>query len=279
MTMPVRVLFVRHGESEGNIIEDDPELAAKLKDIPNSEYRLTPKGVQQAQTAGVWLRAYREQLVRKVLAELSPDASEIEIAEAIQRAWRGYTSSFVRPIETMGHLGLGLKWIPYPGLIERNWAQYEKASPEDQKKFKERKRRDPLHAKAHSSQSIGELRESTHTFLQKLHREHTDDTVIAVCHGERMLIIRYILERMTEERFRALVASRHTGDKIRNCQILEYTRINPETGELSMKADWMRCFCPWDLREKDLVWKRIVRATFTDEEALAYAERHPRFLP
>jgi len=273
MTMPRRLIFVRHGQSEGNILEDNADLAQRLKEVPNSEYRLTALGVSQAEQTGVWLQNYFQ-----TLREAMNQDENLEEALAAELEWFGYCSSFVRAIETMGHLHLGLRWKPNAGLIERNWAQYQEVSAEERKRFKERKRRDPLYAKMFSSQAIGELRESTYTFFTMLHREHGEHNVIAVCHGERMLMVRYLLERMTEEQFRELVRSRHIGDKIQNTQVLEYTRQNPETGELSGKLDWMRSFCPWALREKDLRWKKIVRATFSDAEALEYAARHERYL-
>lgn len=127
-------------------------------------------------------------------------------------------------------------------------------------------------------QSFADLAGTNYLFFGMLHREHQDDTVVAVCHGERMFMIRYQLERMTDEAFRALIQSSRIGDRIRNAQIIEYTRQNPDTGELSTHLDWMRSFCPWDLRDKDLAWKHVERKLLSDADLLAYAERHPRVL-
>jgi broad specificity phosphatase PhoE len=255
--MPVRLFFVRHGESEGNVIQDDAALDAKYRDVPDAEYRLTLRGVEQARKAGEWLRAALDTFAGNLV---------------------GFVSPFVRAKETAGNLGLGLPWLPYPFLTERSWGDFRELDAERQKAQKRLKKRDPLYARMPGGQSFADLASTNYLFFGMLHREHSENTVVAVCHGERMLMLRYQLERMTDEAFRALMRSSKTGDKVRNGQIFEYTRRNPESGELSTRLDWMRSFCPWDLREKDLAWKRIERKRLTDADLLAYAERHPRFL-
>jgi len=255
--MPVRLFIVRHGESEGNVIHDDAALYARHREVPDAEFRLTPRGVEQARSAGQWLSAARAAFAGRLV---------------------GFVSPFVRAKETAGNLGLGIPWLPYPFLTERSWGEFRDLDEETQKVKKRIKRRDPLYSRMAGGQAFADLASTNYLFFGMLHREHAENTVVAVCHGERMLMIRYQLERMTDEAFRNLVGSSRTGDKIRNAQILEYTRCNPESGELSTHLDWMRSFCPWDLREKDLAWKRIERKRLTDADLLAYAERHPRFL-
>jgi broad specificity phosphatase PhoE len=255
--MPIRLFLVRHGESEANVIRDDNALYAKFRDVPDAEYRLTPTGVEQACKAGEWLAAARTEFAGELV---------------------GFVSPFVRAKETAGNLGLGLTWLSYPFLTERSWGDYWDLDEAAQQARKVRKRRDPLYTGMPGGQSFSDLASTNYLFFGMLHREHEKNTVVAVCHGERMFMMRYQLERMTDETFRSLMRSQRTGDRIRNGQIIEYTRQNPDTGELSARLDWMRSFCPWDLRQKDLSWKRIERKRLSDTDLLAYAERHKRYL-
>ena len=62
MTMPKDLLFVRHGQSEANIVQKrddhgvDPAVAAALFERPDWQHRLSDLGVEQAKNAGKWLR-------------------------------------------------------------------------------------------------------------------------------------------------------------------------------------------------------------------------------
>jgi broad specificity phosphatase PhoE len=257
--VPKRLLLVRHGESEGNVSQDDPALAEKTKGTPNNELRLTPNGVQQAQAAGRWLRDY--------LGTLGSG-----------RPAAGYVSTFVRALETAGHLGLGLEWQHHAFIVERDWGSFEELTAEQQAKYKAAKKRSPLYATMPNGQNLATLLMSNHLFLGMLHREHTDDTVVAVCHGERILTLRYMLERMTDRAFLELANSKHTGDKVRNCQVIEYTRLDPESGHQRERFEWMRSICPWDIRDKDLQWKPILRQKMSDKDLLAYAGSFPSLL-
>lgn len=84
---------------------------------------------------------------------------------------------------------------------------------------------------------------------------------------------------MTEKRLGDLILSRRTYDKVRNCQVVEYSRLDPVTGVDAKKFMWIRSLCPWDLREEDLVWKTIDREPMNDDALLAYAEFYPCLLP
>ena len=257
--MPLRLLLVRHGQSEGNLMEDDPVLAEKLKDVPNNELRLTKEGVRQAQAAGDWIRNY--------LAEDKSFAGRTE----------GFVSTFVRAKETAGHLKLGVDWRFSPFIVERDWGHFEQLSEEEQKRYKAGKKRNPLYTTMPNGQSLSSLLVGNYLFFGMLHREHSENRVVAVCHGERLLTVRYLLERMTDKKFGELIRSRHVGDRVRNCQVVEYSRINPINGDVQRRYQWMRSFCPWDLREKDLAWKQIFRSKLTDSALLQYTDEFPRY--
>ncbi|HMO16717.1 MAG TPA: histidine phosphatase family protein [Oligoflexia bacterium] len=261
--MPPLFTVLRHGQSEGNIMENCPEAAAKLADVPNNELRLTREGVQQAIYAGACLK-------------------EVFSSDGICRdKWPkvGFVSTFVRAKETAGYLRLGIDWRTSPFLVERDWGHFERLSQEEQIRYKAGKKRSPLYSTMPNGQSLAGLLTQNYLFFSMLHREHSEHSVIATCHGERILTIRYMLERMDDKKFGEIVRSKAKSDKVRNCQILQYSRINPEDeDDVRQSYFWMRSFCPYDSRAKDLVWKPIIRKKFSDEDLIYFAESFPRYL-
>jgi broad specificity phosphatase PhoE len=258
--MPIRLLLIRHGESEGNLGHDVPELAKRLSDVPDNELRLSKLGVEQAIKAGQYVRKYFEE------------------DESFTGRTVGFVSPFIRAKETAGHLGLGLQWKDSPFIVERDWGHFSELDAEEQSRFKANKKRNPLYACMPNGQSLSGLLNSNYLFFGKLHREHSEDRVVAVCHGERLLTIRYMLERMSDKEFGRIIRSRAKSDQVRNTQIVEYCRKDPETSTILERYEWMRSFCPWDLREKDLIWKPILRPRMNDSELIADAEEFPRYL-
>jgi hypothetical protein len=61
---------------------------------------------------------------------------------------------------------------------------------------------------------------------------------------------------------------------IGNCHILEYSRLNPHTGEELTRLEWMRSINPLE-PDKMCNWRQIERRFFTGEELLAEAELFP----
>ena len=58
----MELVFVRHGESEANVVlsavkkGDTRGYTDEFRNKPNSEMELSPRGVEQAITAGKWVR-------------------------------------------------------------------------------------------------------------------------------------------------------------------------------------------------------------------------------
>jgi|GEM_PF-6131499 len=61
-----------------------------------------------------------------------------------------------------------------------------------------------------------------------------------------------------------------------NCQVLHYTRRDPETGELAAHLNWMRSVCPNEPANSLSGWHAIERKTFSDQQLLAAAQSIPR---
>lgn len=90
MTMPRDLLFIRHGQSEANIVQKtdehgiDPEIAQALFDRPDWQHRLSEKGIEQAKMAR---------------AVIEREFGGLESFDAL------YVSPFIRTRETAEHLG------------------------------------------------------------------------------------------------------------------------------------------------------------------------------
>ncbi|MDO8598852.1 MAG: phosphoglycerate mutase family protein [bacterium] len=271
MTMPVNLVLVRHGESEGNIANrrsragDDGAFTQQFSERHSSLWRLTTRGIAQAKSAGAWLR---ENLSR---------------GEGVTVFDRYYVSEYVRALETAGHLGLpGAVWFRSAYLRERDWGQLD-VMPDAvrRERFAEelaRRERDGFFWAPPGGESMATLCLREDRILQTLHRECTDQDVGIVGHGEVMWAYRVLLERMTQPRYRALDASSDPRDHIHNCQILHYSRRDPATRKLASSYRWMRSVCPWDLTKSRNDWEPIERPRHTSEELLAEVETIPRLV-
>ena len=91
-----------------------------------------------------------------------------------------------------------------------------------------------------------------HTF-NTLRRECSREKVIIVCHGEVMWAFRARVERLTPGNFIEMHHSDNPHDQvsalthcqIQNGNVLHYTRVDPESGEIHPEFRWYRMSCPW----------------------------------
>jgi NAD+ kinase len=256
MAMPIDLVFVRHGESEQNLASnrgkkgDSSLYTPEFKARHGSHHRLTKKGREQAGAAGDWLKKH-------------------DIAHFDRR----YVSDYVRAKETAGLLDVqGPDWYVDYMLREREWGDFDGASWEErQEQTKDAlvtKDTDPFYWIPPNGESIAQLTVRLRPLINTLHRECSDKRVVVVCHGEVMRAFRQLIERMDLATWAALDASRNDLDRIHNCQIIHYTRRNPDTGELSSHLDWMRSICPWDEAKSTNTWQKISRKHFSNAELL-----------
>jgi NAD+ kinase len=263
MTMPIDLVLVRHGQSEQNKAlkaarDGDKSLITKeFLHTPASQFRLSALGREQAQITGKWLQE-----------------------EGLGFFDRRYVSDYVRAKETASHLNLeGPNWYVEPTLREREWGVLDGLSWEDreEKMIHEAqvKETDPFYWIPPNGESIAQMTVRLRGLLDTLHRECSDKRVIVVCHGEVMWGMRFMLERMSTAKWMHLERSKDPGVKIYNCQVLRYTRRNPETGELSAHFDWMRSDCPQQPENSGPGWQKINRETFSNEELLQQAKKSP----
>ncbi|MBI2109412.1 MAG: histidine phosphatase family protein [Parcubacteria group bacterium] len=259
MALPIDLVLVRHGESEGNAAKRLSEQGSHgaietLRERHTSRYRLTKKGRGQALKAGEWIRK--------------------NFFTGEQYGFdRCYVSEYIRAMETAALLQLPcVKWFCDFYLCERDWGELH-ALPEEERweKFGDAlrmKRQEPFFWIPPNGESFAKLCHRVDRVLDTLHRECSDKKVIIVCHGEVMWAFRVRLERMSQQRFRELNLSEQKKDKIYNCQIFHYTRRNPHTNKLMPHAHWMRSVRPTKSPLWDTEWQEISRPRYTNEDLL-----------
>jgi broad specificity phosphatase PhoE len=260
---PLNVVFVRHGESEANIVlqadkaGDSSGYTPDFRRKRNADVVLTTKGVSQAKAAGKWIR-------ENILGG---------------RFDGYYVSSFRRARQTAGNLHLpdGEKravWKIRDYLREQSWGHMANMSrSEREQKYAEimaRKEEEGYFWASLGGESMADV-----TFRVKLgiiatlYRELSSKDGIVVSHGNTMWAARIIMEGLTYEKYERLDNTNNPIEKMHNCQILHYTRVDPrDPTHVEPSFNWMRSVCPWDMTLSRNEWQTLNRARFTNKELL-----------
>ena len=251
--MPLDLIFVRHGHSEGNLAMeaakkgDHSLITEEFREIPGHQWHLTADGREQAITAGEWIRK-----------NISPHFD------------RYYCSPFVRTCETAGFMDLpAAEWRVDLRLRERDWGEINsvpKSEHETRYPHNARvKRIDALYWRPPAGESIADVRLRVRSLFDTLHRECADQTVIVVTHGEFISAARANLEYLSDQEW----VERDTDKawKIHNTHVYHYTRRDPATGAPGTHISWVRAACPW-MPENDTQWREIVRRRYSNSDLL-----------
>ena len=261
MAMPNNIILVRHGESEGNVLQtaikqgQDVKVTADFMKRHTCDWRLTTRGIWQAKKAGKYLR------------------------ENIPLIYdRYYVSHYLRAIETAGHLGLPeAKWYKHHYLVEKNWGIMDRIPPDQRSQLMaldiESKELNAFYWKPPRGESILDLCLRVDRVLNTLYRECEGQNVIIVCHGEVMWAFRVVIERITLHDYLELDNSKNPFDRIHNCQIIHYSRQNPESADIAKSLGWVRSICPWDLSLSSNDWQKIIRPVFSNQQLIKFAEK------
>lgn len=234
MSMPIDLVFVRHGQSEANIIQkaDRQSIAhpafEQVNDRPDWRQRLSIKGIKQAQIAKDWID---------------------EHLGGVGSFDGRYVSPFLRTRETAAYIG-GLdtgEWTVDDRIVERGWGVYGIVPRAEQRVHF------PLTSKLHEltpwyvrfdgGESMPDVYGRFRDFQGTLHRSQPDQRVIVVSHGEFINVARYGIERMLPEQWEEL--DRDPDYTIRNCSITHYSRVNPhDPTDIRDKIHWRRMIYP-----------------------------------
>lgn len=265
--LPIDLVLVRHGKSEGNAAKrlsesgDHSAYTDLFRDRHTSSFRLTDEGRCQAALAGKTLRH----------GGFFPDGFRFD---------RFITSEYARAMETAGLLELSnASWYADYNLTERDWGELDNL-PENERdeKFGDALRRraiEPFFWRPPNGESFAQLCLRIDRVLQTLHRECSDKRVIIVCHGEVMRAFQVRLERLSQVRFKELMSSEDPLVRIYNCDILHYSRRDPQTGELARHANWVRRIRPTDGVTFQSYWTEIRRPRYSNEDLLRVVEAIP----
>jgi broad specificity phosphatase PhoE len=255
--LPQRLALVRHGESEGNVMidrmrsGDNSGLTPAFMERSSHTWRLTPRGHEQAQSAGEWLK--KQHLTFDLL----------------------YASQHVRALQTAIELNIpNASWRIDMQLRERDWGIMDFLKPEERTKdgpfgaYWTWMDRSPFYHGPANGESIAKLTERLRSgIIDSLHRQNPEQSAIIVTHGEVMWAFRFIFERLLVHEFEAEHRSDHPHDEIYNCQIIEYRRTNPNNpSETLPYYGWVRSICPWDEKLSTNTWRVIERRTFSNED-------------
>ncbi|NCU37731.1 histidine phosphatase family protein [Candidatus Saccharibacteria bacterium] len=229
MSMPKQIVFLRHGQSEANVVQKkgdhgvDADTARRIMARPDWQQRLSPLGRTQASQAGNW--------IRKNIGSIS------ETFDAV------YCSPYLRTRETAA-LACGkepVEIIHEDRLIERDWGLYGKHTRQQQSSrypetFREKKE-NPLFARLDNGESLMDVNARVRDMQGTLHREYPDGKVLMVTHGDLMSAWLYEIAYMLPEEFEA-----HDREfRFTNCTIMDFTRVNPHDSEDERtRITWMR---------------------------------------
>lgn len=269
MTLPLDIILVRHGQSEGNAAKrrseagDHSAFSEEFRKRHTASFRLTDLGKEQARLAGQWIRDFL-------------DVQDWKFD-------RYLTSEYIRAKETAALLGLHqAEWMCDPYLSERDWGNLEQMPEKERnEKFGEALRQrdaEPFFWRPPNGESFMGLSLRIDRVLDTFHRECNEKRVIAVCHGEVIRAFQLRIERIPRAEFKRSILSDESEDRIHNCQIVHYSRRNPKTGEVARHANWVRWIRPTDEPVTEVPWREITRRRYTNEDLLTEVEGIPQLV-
>ena len=190
-----------------------------------------------------------------------------------------YVSPFRRATHTAGHLHLPEAetkpvWKIRSYIREQNYGYFDSLTREEQQeKFPDimaLKERDGVYWQRLGGESMAELVDRTKSgIIQTLYREVPGGNAVVVAHGNLLWAVRMIMESLTYDEYNKLDSSNSPLEKINNCQVLQYTRVNPaDSSDVSENFRWMRSVCPWNLNLSTHEWRTIDRKKYSNQDLL-----------
>lgn len=172
---PKEIVFVRHGESEGNVRTKDERAEF---DVSTHRYGLTEKGRKQARITGEWLKE---------------EYGEFDFY---------YTSYYERAVETMRLMYPEQKVYEDPRLAEAQRGHYHTLTDDEfAKKYPDelaRKQREGLyHYRPFGGENWADVELRIHSFLSTLARDHPGETGLIVCHGHWLLLFQRLIHHFS----------------------------------------------------------------------------------
>jgi broad specificity phosphatase PhoE len=216
--LPISLYLIRHGESDGNYARKH-KLSSKVRDIPSTLYRLTEKGIREAESTGKWLQ------------------TRIETPEYF------FCSDMIRAQETAAHLAFPTAaWQIDPSLRE-----VDKLSGHE-----DLIDHDELVISFAFEQTINAVRQ----FLMEL-RKLGGRSALVVSHHNTILAFKYILEELTPLTFTEQKLYIRNAQVLwytrQNPHAREHAVFDTK---IATKYNWLLNVVPWSkkFKEKEEEW-------------------------
>jgi len=259
LRMPSRMVLIRHGESQSNIVQK----AIKKKtiatypegftQIPDREFRLSKKGQEQAKITGSWLKTQY------------PQGFDIICV-----------SDHIRARETAALVCQYADWHDCqiridPLLGERSWGNFQSSHEHKRDALMALRRRDPLHAAFPDGESLLFTRLRARNLIQKAAAQFADRRVLIFSHGEYIEAFWSELAHWSTEKSLNFF---HSGaGNIRNCQVVEFSNSNPNTLSDEGLLRWVKSSCPY--AEIYGEWAELPYKKFNPRELLKTVDKYP----
>ncbi|MDR1033685.1 MAG: histidine phosphatase family protein [Bifidobacteriaceae bacterium] len=262
--LPETLVFVRHGESDENRIEKlgmrSVSLLGRLKYLLNKrktkhldyDLLLSEHGIHQAEVAG---------------ESIKQNFQNFDIA---------LTSPYLRAIQTAEHMKLDMNWEINNLLMERDWGF--RYLNDRTKKFKRDYNSNVYFITSADGEKLYSVMLRANQFLDLLkHRECK--RVISVTHNEFIFTMMDAIENLPVH----VHIKNYRENKLPNCAIVAYTRINPkDNSEIRDNFAWRKVIDPinpsnsWDGGE----WHEIANINSYTEQELGkiVADSESKFL-
>lgn len=261
MGMPNNLFLVRHGESEGNVINkkfretgDKNLFSENFLNLHESQYNLTEKGIEQAGLAGEWLRENNLISFDRMLV-----------------------SNNNRAMQTAAYLGLeSPDWMIDFNLREREngifnvLAQTQRfAGCVNQAKFHDSQ---PFLFRPPQGESMGDVAQRVKIILDTMARECDGKDVIIVCHGHVIRTFRIILEHMSLSQSNEYLNTEEAWGRVPNCAIVHYTRLTDDS--IDEHFNRYRIIRPAGGGELEDEFLPIIRKKYSNKELLLEAKKN-----
>lgn len=259
-SLPIDLVIVRNGVSQG-VVALNPKketwkqsrlLRKSLAQVHASKWRLTSFGRSEARAAGEWINSQ------------------------FPKGFDAYlTGEYVRSLETACCLDLpDAKWLTSLYLRPRDFGAFAELDRQfNEEEFKHHmaeRARDSFYWAPPNGESIAHLTLRTERIIHWI-RCHVPSTgsAIIVTHKDVMETLRIRIERISQGEYAKKIAQPPTNMLLHHCSVLQYTRRNPQTGEVVPRYQWMRVSTPW-FGKKALPeqWEKINPKQYGNEEVM-----------
>ncbi|CAK4076180.1 unnamed protein product [Aphanomyces euteiches] len=216
---PQRVIFIRHGQSEGNV---NPE---RYRDTPDNAMPLTELGKYQARQAGKCMKKITGEGKTRFI--VSPCLRTIETFEGLMESWKDAPEGTV-------------SWIEEPRIREQDFGNFQ--DPDQIRECKiQRRKFGGFFYRFPSGESPADVYDRVSSFMDTLQRmfiRHADvDNFVLVTHGVtiRVLLMRYFkysighFERVENFHNAEFVVLENNGKGSFEIKQLVYPKVDHET--------------------------------------------------